>query len=173
MYHPLAATYHSPAAVAHNLPAAAVQNPPAGVAHNAPVAAAQQAGSQQQHHNQQLPQQQNQPQQSANQSAQRNQQQPVVASSEAPPAWAHELYGGITELGNIFNQLLHESWDQFDDQHWINEQLHEMTAQAQSLAWQAHQVESIPRFVAGGETVQMGSSSQGWYSDEQRTNDGE
>jgi len=73
----------------------------------------------------------------------------------------------------MFSQLLHESRDWFDDQCQINEQLHEMTAQAQSLARQAHQVESIPQFVAGGETVQMGSSSQGWYSDERCTNDGE
>jgi len=50
-----------------------------------------------------------------------------------------------------------------------------MTAQAHSLAQQAQQAcqnESIPLYVAGGETVQMGSSSQGYYSDEQHS-DGE
>jgi len=77
------------------------------------------------------------------------------------------------ELCNLFNQLVHESQNQFEDQHRINERLHQMMVQAQSLAQQAHQSDSIPLFVAGGGTVQMGSSSQGWYSDEQRTNDDE
>jgi len=95
----------------------------------------------------------------------------VVASAEAL-AWAHELYGGITELGNMFNQMLHESHERFEDQRRINEQLHLMTAQAHSLAQQARQSESIPLYVAGGETVQMGSLSQGYYSDE-RCSDGD
>jgi len=48
-----------------------------------------------------------------------------------------------------------------------------MMVQAQSVAQQAHQSDLIPLFVAVGGTVQMGSSSQGWYSDEQRTNEDE